>query len=72
MQMVNAGFPEPAGYGFERVDARRIAISFQFPASALPKAAINRKFTPNRINRFFRKFSAILPQCKHLRFIDGC
>jgi hypothetical protein len=46
-----------------------------FPAIAgyaLPKAGINRKFTPNQINRIFRKFSAILPQCKHLRFIDGC
>jgi len=34
-------------------------------------AAINRKFTPNRIIAIFGEFSANLPQCKHLRFIDG-
>jgi len=33
---------------------------------------INRKFTPNRMIAIFNEFSAILPQCKHLRFIDGC
>jgi hypothetical protein len=33
--------------------------------------AINRKFTPNRINRIFSDFSPTLPQCKHLHFIDG-
>jgi len=50
--MVNAGFPERAGYGFETVHRRRRRIS-------LRKIAINRKFTPNRINRTFGKFSAI-------------
>jgi hypothetical protein len=34
-------------------------------------AAINRKFTANRIIAIFSEFSANLPQCKHLRFIDG-
>jgi hypothetical protein len=43
-----------------------------FAAITPLKAGINRKFTPNQINRIFREFSAILPQCKHLRFIDGC
>jgi len=43
----------------------------RFGAITPPKAGINRKFTPNQINRVFREFSAILPQCKHLRFIDG-
>jgi hypothetical protein len=33
---------------------------------------INRKFTPNRMIAIFNEFSATLPQCKHLRFIDGC
>jgi hypothetical protein len=33
---------------------------------------INRKFTANRIIAIFNEFSATLPQCKHLRFIDGC
>jgi len=33
--------------------------------------AINRKFTPNRFIPVFGKFSAILSQCKYLRFIDG-
>jgi hypothetical protein len=51
MQMVNAGFPEMAGYGFEMVDAPDYGFS--------RKAAINRKFTPNQITRVFRKFSAI-------------
>jgi hypothetical protein len=32
---------------------------------------INRKFTPNQIIAIFSEFSANLPQCKHLRFIDG-
>jgi hypothetical protein len=52
MQMVNARFPEPAGYGFEMVDAPDIAFFSR-------QAAINRKFTPNQINRVFREFSAI-------------
>jgi hypothetical protein len=65
MQMVNVGFPEPAGYGFEMVDAAS-------RSGPLRKPAINRKFTPNRINGIFREFSATLAQCIHLRFIDGC
>jgi hypothetical protein len=36
------------------------------------QARINRIFTPNRIIAIFSKFSAILPQWKHLRFIEGC
>jgi hypothetical protein len=52
MQMVNVGFPASAGYGFEMVDARRAGV---FTA----KTAINRKFTPNQINRIFCEFSAI-------------
>jgi hypothetical protein len=52
MQMVNAGFPEPAGYGFEMVDTAGFAFFSH-------NAAVNRKFTPNQINRFFREFSAI-------------
>ena len=52
MQMVNGRFPAPALYGFEIVDAAVKAIVLQ-------KAVINRKFTPNSINRSFRKFSAI-------------
>jgi hypothetical protein len=51
MQMVNVGFPERAGYGFEMVDAPG-------PPAILPKTAINRKFTPNPITRIFRVFSA--------------
>jgi hypothetical protein len=50
-QMVNVGFPELSGYGFEMVDAPDAAF--------LRKIAINRKFTPNPTNRIFRKFSAI-------------
>jgi hypothetical protein len=34
-------------------------------------ANINQKFTPNQIIEIFGGFSANLPQCKHLRFIDG-
>jgi len=52
MQMVNVGFPERAGYGFEMVDARN-------PPVISPKAAINRKFTPNPITVIFGKFSEI-------------
>jgi hypothetical protein len=66
--MVNARFPPPARYGFETMDA----ASAPFAALTSVKAGINRKFTPNQINRDLRKISAILPQCKHLRFIDGC
>jgi hypothetical protein len=28
MQMVNAGFPDRARYGFEMVDARRLSVFF--------------------------------------------
>jgi hypothetical protein len=63
--MVNDRFPARSNYGFEMVDARA-ARTFR---AAL---VVNRKFTPNRIVAVFRKFSAILPQCKHLRFIEGC
>jgi hypothetical protein len=52
MQMVNAGFPERTGYGFEMVDAPGASVLSR-------KAGINRKFTPNQINRIFREFSAI-------------
>jgi hypothetical protein len=52
MQMVNDGFPERTGYGFEMVDARGAS-------ALLRRAGINRKFTPNPIARIFRKFSAI-------------
>jgi hypothetical protein len=51
MQMVNAGFPERAWYGFEIVDAPAIAIPTR-------NADINRKFTPNQFGRIFRRFSA--------------
>jgi hypothetical protein len=50
--MVNVGFPAPRLYGFEMVDAPGGAIE-------LRKAAINRKFTPNRIKRIFSKFPPI-------------
>jgi hypothetical protein len=59
------GFQGQLRYGFEMVDARKASVR-------LREAAINQKFTPNRINRIFREFSAISPQCRHLRFIDGC
>jgi hypothetical protein len=52
MQMVNDGFPERDGYGFEMVDVRGASV-------LLRKTGINRKFTPNPITRIFRKFSAI-------------
>jgi len=52
MQMVNDGFPASTLYGFEMVDAGG-------PSDILRKAGINRKFTPNPINRIFREFSAI-------------
>jgi hypothetical protein len=51
MQMVNVGFPERTGYGFEMVDTPR-------PPAILPKTVINQKFTPNPITRIFRGFSA--------------
>jgi hypothetical protein len=63
MRMVNDRFPARSIYGFEMVDAP--------PAHFFVFAAINRKFTPNRIIAIFSEFSADLPQCKHLRFIDG-
>jgi hypothetical protein len=47
--MVNSGFLETGGYGFEMVDM----------ASSLHRAAINRKFTPNQIGLFFREFVSI-------------
>jgi len=52
MQMVNAKFPEPARYGFQKVDAT-------FASGIRGKSAINRKFTPNRIIRVFAEFSAV-------------
>jgi hypothetical protein len=52
MQMVNDGFPERDGYGFEMVDVRGASV-------LLRRIDINRKFTPNPITRIFRKFSAI-------------
>ena len=52
MQMVNVWFPERVGYGFEMVDAADVSVP-------LREAVINRKFTPNQINRIFREFSPI-------------
>jgi len=60
--MVNVWFPARSIYGFEMVDAS--------PAT-LP-GVVNQKFTSNRIDQILREFSSTLPQCKHLRFIDGC
>jgi hypothetical protein len=50
--MVNAGFPDPIRYGFEMVDVPK-------PSMFYANQVINRKFTPNQINRIFREFSAI-------------
>jgi len=50
--MVNVGFPERTGYGFEMVDGHGAPVF-------LRKTAINRKFTPNPMIRVFRKFSPI-------------
>ena len=52
VQMVNVRFPERVGYGFEMVDAADVSVP-------LREAVINRKFTPNLINRIFRNFSPI-------------
>jgi hypothetical protein len=49
--MVNAGFPARYRYGFEMVADRR--------CRHWQEIAINRKFTPNRMIRIFREFSAI-------------
>jgi hypothetical protein len=65
MQMVNAGFPQRVQYGFEMVDVSGRIRS-------ITGSRHNQKFTPNQINRIIRRFSAISPQCKHLRFIGGC
>jgi hypothetical protein len=64
-RMVNARFPARSIYGFEMVDGRTA------PGLRV-RAAINRKFTPNRMIAIFGEFSPIFPQCKHFRFIDGC
>jgi hypothetical protein len=50
--MVNVRFPERVGYGFEMVDVAGASVP-------LREAVINRKFTPNPMNRIFRKFSPI-------------
>jgi hypothetical protein len=50
--MVNVRFPERVGYGFEMVDAADVSVP-------LREAVINRKFTPNLINRIFCKFSPV-------------
>jgi hypothetical protein len=50
--MVNARFPEPTAYGFERVDAACVGL---FAAGG----AVNRKFTPNPIGRIIGKNSAV-------------
>jgi hypothetical protein len=63
--MVNDRFRAAPIYGFEMVDARAAPY---FRAMVV----VNRKFTPNRIMPVFTKFSATLPQWKHLRFIGGC
>jgi hypothetical protein len=47
--MVNSGFPQTGGYGFEMVDR----------AGSLRCIRINRKFTPNQIGQFFREFFPI-------------
>jgi len=52
MRMVNPGFPERAGYGFEMVDTASATVR-------LRNTGINRKFTPNQISRSFGKISAI-------------
>jgi hypothetical protein len=63
--MVNVWFPARSIYGFEMVAVPPAVLSGA-------KLRINRKFTPNRIIAVFSEFSAILPQWKHLRFIEGC
>jgi hypothetical protein len=63
--MVNVWFPARSIHGFEMVAGRRAELLGA-------QARINRIFTPNRIIAIFSKFSAILPQWKHLRFIEGC
>jgi hypothetical protein len=50
MRMVNVGFPERTGM-VSKWWIRRMHDS-------MAKAGINRKFTPNQINRIFRGFSA--------------
>jgi len=45
--MVNDRFPAQRAYGFEMVDA-----------DFMVKFRINRKFTPNQINRIFREISS--------------
>jgi len=47
--MVNSGFPQAGGYGFEMVDK----------ASSFRCINVNRKFTPNQIGKFFREFLSI-------------
>jgi hypothetical protein len=47
--MVNSGFPQTGGYGFEMVDR----------TSSFRCIPINRKFTPNQIGEFFREFFPI-------------
>jgi hypothetical protein len=49
MQMVNAGFPKPVGYGFEIVDAIQ-------PGS---QASSTENLRRIKICRVFREFSAI-------------
>ncbi|XIA67364.1 hypothetical protein ACFIOY_17695 [Bradyrhizobium sp. TZ2] len=61
-RMVNVWFPARSIYGFENGGRA---------AATLPRV-VNQKFTSNRIIQIFKGFSSTLPQCKHLRFIDGC
>jgi len=62
--MVNAKFPERTRYGFEMVDGlcRSLAIAM---AASIENLRRIESFG------FFYKFSAILVQCRHLRFIGA-
>ena len=64
-RMVNVWFPARSIYGFEMVDARART------RSAICVSSIKNLRRIKSI-AIFREFSPALPQCKHLRFIDGC
>jgi hypothetical protein len=63
--MVNDRFPSAADLWFQNG-------GYTGAATFAALSTINRKFTPNRFIAVFGKFSAILSQCKYLRFIEDC
>jgi hypothetical protein len=59
MQMVNAGFPEPARYGFERMDAAGIAVPGLCLAESRHQSKIYTESNQSDFSQIFGDFTSM-------------